>query len=199
MEKINDHLQFYKDSLHQADTEIESEHIKGKALKDIIGKAYEMHRKRVFNYFGFDVSKDKCDAMFDVDWSIRYKGILIALEEDKGHYLDSCFMERALTGYSKTVNKFQKEGKPIPKLIIHSFTKYNKFNEKLEEDMDTRKSEIRDEIQKKLVYTTLVDRDRLPKQKWFSKDYYKGYSDNANDELIIKDIEFILSLIPVSE
>mgnify|MGYP001475664841 CR=1 FL=1 len=137
--------------------------------------------------------------MFDVDWSITYKGVLIAFEEDKGHYLDSCFMERALTGFSKTVNTYIKNGKPIPLLIIHSFTRYKKFNEKLEEDMDTRKTEIRDEIQKKLVYTTLVEFDRLSKQKWFSKELYNCYSLNASDELILKDIEFIQSLIPVSE
>ena len=85
-------------------------------------------------------------------------------------------MERALTGFSKIVNAYIKKNEPIPFLILHSFTKYKKFNEKLEEDMDTRKTEIRDEIQKKLLYTTLVECDRLPNKKWFSKDLYDSYS-----------------------
>lgn len=199
MEELNNDIQFYKESLEQAENYIQNEHKTGKALKDIVGEAYETHRKRVWNHFGFDVSKERYGAMFNVDWSITYQGILIAFEEDKGHYMDSCFMERALTGFSKTVNIYQKKGKPIPVLILHSFTRYNKFSDKLEEDMDTRKAEIRDEIKKKIVYTTLVECDRLPKNRWFSKELYNCYSINATDELIIKDIKFIRSLIPVYE
>jgi hypothetical protein len=150
METTNNDITFYKDSLRLTDNEVKTQHETGKALKDIVGLAYEKHRKRVWNYFGFDVSKEKHEAMFDVDWSITYKSKLIAFEEDKGHYVDSCFMERALTGFCKTVNTYQKKGKPIPVLILHSFTRYKKFSEKLEEDLDTRKTEIGDEIQKKI-------------------------------------------------
>jgi hypothetical protein len=199
MEETQDNVQFYKESLCKAENDIKSRCETGKALKDVVGRAFELHRKRLWEHFGFCVSKEKYGTQFDVDWSITYKGVLIAFEEDKGHYLDSCFMERALTGFSKTVNAYIKKNEPIPLLILHSFTKYKKFNEKLEEDMDTRKTEIRDEIQKKLLYTTLVECDRLPKKKWFSKDLYDSYSVNASEELILKDIEFIQSLIPVSE
>ena len=196
MDQLNHDIQFYKNSLCQAETEIETIHKTGKALKDIIGLAYETHRKRIWNYFGFDVSKDKCDARFDVDWSITYKEKLVAFEEDKGHYVDSCFLERALTGFCKTVNTYKKTGKEVPVLILHSFTRYNKYNEKLEEDLETRNAEIRNEIKTKLVYTTLSNCDRLSRKKWFSNDFYKCYSNNVNDELIIKDIQFIRSLIP---
>jgi len=198
MEETQYNVQFYKESLCKAENEIKYLHDNGngKALKDVVGKAFELHRKRLWEHFGFRVSKETHGARFDVDWSITYKGKLIALEEDKGHYLDSCFMERALTGFSKTVNAYIKKNEPLPLLILHSFTKYKKFNEKLVEDMDTRKTEIRDEIQKKLFYTTLTECDRI-KKKWFSKDLYDCYSVNASEELILKDIEFIKSLIPV--
>ena len=199
MEETQANVQFYKESLCKAENDIRAQHETGKALKDVVGTAFELHRKRLWEHFGFCVSKKKYGALFNVDWSITYKGVLIAFEEDKGHYLDSCFMERALSGFSKTVNAYIKKNEPIPRLILHSFTKYKNFNEKLEEDMDTRKTEIRDEIQKKLLYTTLVECDRLPKKKWFSKDSYDSYSVNASEELILKDIEFIKSLIPVSE
>ena len=200
MATTNNNLLFYKESLIQAENELKFIHEStGKALKDIVGKVFENHRERVWRHFGFDVSKDKHGALFDVDWSITWQGELVAFEEDKGHYMDSCFMERAITGFCKTINAYQKIGKPIPVLILHSFTKYNKFIEKLEEDLDTRKTEIRDEMKKKLVYTTLVDCDRLPKDKWFSTQLYDCYSVNARDELILQDIEFIRSLIPVSE
>lgn len=195
----NEDICFYRQSLIEAEKEIKNQHETGKALKDIVGLAFETHRKRIWNYFGFDVSKDRHDAKFDVDWSVTYKGNLIALEEDKGHYVDSCFLERAISGFCKTINVLQRQGKQTPVLILHSFTCYKKFDVKLEEDIDTRKISIKEEIQKKLVYTTLVNCDRLPKQKWFSKDLYTGYSSNVSEELIIKDIEFIQSLVPVAE
>lgn len=198
MKEITNDIQFYKESLRLAETEIEKRHKTGKALKDIIGLAYERHRERIWKYFGFEVSKEKNDALFDIDWCITYKNKLIAFEEDKGHYVDSCFLERALSGFSKTINSYIKKKKDVPLLILHSFTKYNKYIDKLQEDMDTRRSEISNELQIKLIYTTLVECDRLPKKKWFSKDYYKSYSDNVNHELIIKDIKFIKSIIPVS-
>tara|TARA_B110000285_G_C15091722_1_gene599483 strand:- start:1141 stop:1761 length:621 start_codon:yes stop_codon:yes gene_type:complete len=192
-------IRFYKESLRQAEREIETNHETGKALKDIIGLAYETHRKRLWEYFGFKVSKERHGAMFNVDWSITYMGVLIAFEETKGHYVDSCFLERVLSGFCKTVNIYNIKGKHVPVLILHSFTRYNKYSEKLEEDMDTRTTEIGDEIRKKIVYTTLVECDRLSKKKWFSKDFYESYSNNASDELILTDIKFIRSLIPVSE
>ena len=194
-----DHIQFYKESLVMAENEVRTIHETGKALKDIVGDVYQNHRKRLWKHFGFDVSKDKHGAMFDVDWSITWKGQLIAFEEDKGHYMDSCFMERAISGFCKTINAYQKINKPIPLLILHSFTRYNKFVEKLQEDLETRKPEIADVINNKLVYTTLVNRDRMKKEHWFSTTLYNCYSSNAIDELILQDIEFMQSLIPVSE
>ena len=98
-----------------------------KSLKDVIGGAYEQHRKRIWEQFGFEVSKDKHDAMWKVDWTIMYKGKLIAFEEDKGHYLDSCFLERALSGFSKTIDRYQRKNKTVPVLIIHSFTRYKLY------------------------------------------------------------------------
>jgi hypothetical protein len=187
---------YYKQSLQYADNEIIVETKNGKALKDVVGKAFETHRKRVWEYFGFQLSKEKHNALFDVDWAISFNGTLVALEEDKGHYLDSCFLERAITGFAKTVNCYQKSGTIVPILIIHSFTRYNKFDEKKMEDLDTRKSAIADELSNKLSYSYMTMCDRLPKRKWFG-NCENCYYDNAVDELIIKDIEFIQSLIPL--
>ena len=196
MTPTQEQIDYYKISLREADNEIRIEKERGqKALKDIIGKTFENHRKRVWEYFGFTVSKDKHNALFDFDWSISYSDQLIAMEEDKGHYLDSCFLERALTGFAKTVNYYQNNGIIVPILIIHSFAKYNKFHTKKMEDLDTRKPQITDELTTKLVYTTLTTRDRLPKNKWFSH-CDNCYSDNTDDDLIIQDITFIISLIP---
>jgi hypothetical protein len=206
MAETLDNLQFYKNSLRKAEDELKDElkdESNKKALKDIVGKVYEKHRARVWEHFGFSVSKDKNVASFNVDLLIKWKDKPepIGLEETKGHYLDSCFMERAITGFCKTINRYKKEGKPIPRLIIHSFTRYNLFIQNLQEDLDTRKPEIADVVNDKIVYTTLVDSDRIPAKKWFSEklNIYNAYTAYASDELILKDIEFIQSLIPVSE
>ena len=85
----------------------------------------------------------------------------------------------------------------MPVLILHSFTTYSKFNEKLNDDLDTRKEEIVMEMKKKMFYTTLVNRDRLSKKSWFPTAE-NCYINNACEELIKKDIKFIKSLIPSS-
>ena len=196
----NKAIEFYKQSLKMADNEVKTL-AQNKALKDSVGAAYESHRKRVWEHFGFEVSKDRHDAAFRVDWSITYKGALIALEEDKGHYLDSCSLDRAFASFTKTVNTYKKKNKTVPVLILHSFTRYKKFSEKLEDLLDIlgHGNQIKDEInkKKKLVYITLVESDRLPKKKWFSKEEYRYdcYYTNASDKLIIEDIKFIQSLI----
>lgn len=198
MKAIYKHTNFYRQSLHLADQEVKVRVVtNGIALKDVVGAAFENHRKRIWEYFGCTVSKERFGAMFDVDWSIKYGDRLIAFEEDKGHYLDSCFAERAIVGFTKTVNAFLKEKKEVPRLILHSFTRYSKFNEKLEDDMETRKPEIVNELKKKLVYNTLVSRGRLPKTEWFnqSENRFDCYLSNVEDNLIIEDIVFIQSLI----
>lgn len=192
---------FYKQSLQYIEVEIKEQHESGKASKDVVGKAWENHRKRVWENFGFTVSKERHGAMFNVDWSISFNGKLIALEEDKGHYADACMHLRACSEFAKTINNYNKANKHIPYLILHSFTKYSKHDEKLEEIKETWKPEILNHTNK-ICYTFLTNQDRIPANDWIGSkkstrtNSYSHFSDN---ELIIKDIEFILSLVPASE
>tara|TARA_B100000795_G_scaffold44000_1_gene28853 strand:+ start:4527 stop:5099 length:573 start_codon:yes stop_codon:yes gene_type:complete len=185
---------FYKESLIMACDNIK-EKKKTKALKDVIGKEFEEHRKRVWTHFGFTVSKERELALWDVDWNIKNReGKTIAFEEDKAHYLDSCFLERALTGFAKTVNSYLKNNKEVPCIILHSFTSYSKYEAKLNEFCEILQKDISKIMREKMVYITLCERDRLPTKKWFQNCDY-AYIDNINDELIHKDIAFIKSLI----
>ena len=201
IKKINTDFEFYKESLRKAETEIKTIHETEKALKDVVGKAYETHRKRVWQHFGFDVTKHRHDAQFSVDWAIEYDGKLIALEEDKGHYADSCMHLRAFSEFAKTINNYNKKNKEIPVLILCSFTRYSKHEEKFEELKETWKTEIIMHINK-MHYTTLTYCDRINKKHWVGNKQSTrtdSYSYFAEDALILKDIEFIKSLIPVSE
>lgn len=192
-EDINLEVQFYKSSLKKAGENINR--IKNKALKDVIGKEYEEHRKRVWENLGYQVDKEKNGAAFDVDWAIYFNDKLVALEEDKGHYVDSCFLERCSGSFIKTINNFHKKGMECPLLILSSFTKYSKYEVKIEEELDTRRDHLSTIFKQKMNYQYLNTNDRFPKSNWFCKDsVYNPYEEYQNDELIMKDIEFMLSL-----
>jgi len=201
VKKINPDFEFYKQSLIIAENEIVYFRNVDKAPKDVVGKAFEAHRQRVWKHFGFDVTKDRHEAQFDVDWAIEYNGNLIALEEDKGHYADSCMHIRAFSEFAKTINNYNKKNKDIPLLILSSFTRYSKHTEKFEELKETWKTEI-SMHSNKMHYTTLTYCNRLPDKDWVgSKQSTRSdsYSHFAEDALILEDIEFIKSIIPVSE
>tara|TARA_B100001029_G_C14934843_1_gene379795 strand:+ start:208 stop:816 length:609 start_codon:yes stop_codon:yes gene_type:complete len=194
---LPEELKFYKDSLYQAEIDIKEITSSGTALKDTIGAAFEAHRKRIWEYFGFTVTKKKYFASFNVDWSILYDAKVVAMEEDKGHYCDSCFLERALLGFIKTINNYKKENKDCPILILHSFTKYRLYEEKKNETLEIVKKDLIEELNNKVKYTTLTSCDRIHKKKWFIVgERYNSYTENAEEELIKKDIIFMKSLIP---
>lgn len=195
-EDINVKLQFYKNSLKTAGENINSNK-KIKSLKDVVGKEYEEHRKRVWEYLGYQVDKKKNGAAFDVDWAIYFNGKLVALEEDKGHYVDSCFLERGLFSFMKTINNFNKKGEDIPKLILSSFTKYSKYSEKIEESLEIAKEGICDIFKGKFKYTYLNSNDRFSRDVWFhqnEENINNPYEIYQNDKLIKEDIRFMLSL-----
>lgn len=61
-------------------------------------------------------------------------------------------------------------------------------------EIDLFRNEIKDIMMNNILYKTLSTTDSLPKQKWFGKNK-KCYTENINIELIIKEINFIKSLI----
>ena len=190
-------VKIYKESLHKAETDIQTK-CQTKALKDCVGHEYELHRKRMYETIGgFTVDKRKHLALFDVDQTIYTKeGELIAFEETKGHYLDSCFMDRAVFSFAKTVANYRSHAKVCPYLIIHSFTLYRHFRDKLDEMRMIVHPDIMDELDRKLIYTTLSTSDRLKKTLWFHKEdpERRPYTTQSDDDLIAKDIQFIQSL-----
>ena len=189
------HVDFYKYSLSETDYEIEEGEKSGKALKDRVGLAFENHRRRIWEHFGFEVRKRRELAKWDADWSVYWKGKLVVQEEDKAHYVDSCFHIRAICEFAKTIESYLSNGVEVPLLLLHSFTTYKKYQEKLDELKPIFAPEILAEMEKKVRYTSLVKRDRLPKEHWFPKSN-DCYALNADTEMIEEDIRMILSLIP---
>lgn len=170
-----------------------------KALKDVVGDFYEKHIKRVYIYYTkltITSNYDKCYFGFNPDCCMIDNTMNIKLvTEIKGHYLDSCFMERALVGIVKTIDKFNKENKEIPKFEIHSFTTYKLFNEKIEEFKPIINDKLWSILNDKLIYTTICSQDRLRNQLWFKEGVYrKCYTTNLNYIKIKEHIKFINSI-----
>ena len=204
----SEHVLFVKESLRTTENEI-NQRIRDEpsaARKDIVGRAYENHRKRVWSHFGFEYLNNAeirdrgiiHFSCFDADGYILREGNLIALEEDKGHYADSCMHLRAFTEFAKTTNAYLNKNLPVPYMILHSFTRYKKHLEKLEELKDTWKPAIIQHVDK-MIYTTLTSCDRLRRTDWIGSVHSTrtdSYTHFAEDALIEEDITFIKSLIP---
>ena len=79
----------------------------GKAPKDVVGQSYEQFRAEIVTHFPhLDVATPEERKDLDLRFGGNYKADqyivcrktrkVIALEEDKGHYVDKCFAKRAL-------------------------------------------------------------------------------------------------------
>jgi len=192
-DKLKNYVSFYKNSLKTAGEDI---NVKKKTtrLASVVGNAYEEHRKRVWEHLEFTVDKLKNNADFDVDWSIYYHGKLVAFEEDKGHYVDKCFFERCIHGFIGTINN---KGIECPKLILSAFTRYNLHIDTEKKSLEVYKENLVEIFRDNYTYNYLNEYDRISKEKWFSSDSdsnHNPYEEYQNDELIIKDIRFMLSL-----
>lgn len=187
-------VSFYTNSIRLACDEI-NEKKQHKALKDVVGKAYENHRIRLWNFFGCKTSKKShklLNGIWGGDLCIELNNKIVALEEVKGHYLDSCFIERTLVNIAKTTKCFP--CKCFPHFIIHSFTTYKLYDKKVSDICGILSPDIKDQLKKKLVYTSVCEKDRLHRNDWFQINKY-AYIDNINYRYINKDIQMMKSII----
>lgn len=170
-----------------------NKNIDKKALKDRVGTHYENHRKNIWQKCGGICDKDK---KFGLDLVIYDRnGLLIAIEEVKGHYLDSCFLSRFLVSIGKLINTYIKNNiiEKCPVIILHSFTRYNLYENSLEDMLDIFDEKIVSVIKNKLIYSYLCDNDRIKKNKWFSSLNGKNINPYslASKILINKDLKII--------
>ena len=190
----NPDIVYYLESLRIANDNI-NKRKRDISLKDVVGFEFEQHRKRLYEYFGYTVDKKKNYAEFNVDWSIYYNGNLVGIEEDKGHYVDSCFLDRSLTSYAKTINIYLKNGIKCPKFILHSFTKYKLYTDKCENFYKILRDDIKEQMLNNMVYTTVTLTDRIKRNQWYSiNDDNNSYMELYELDLIKEDIRMIRSL-----
>ncbi len=190
----NPDIVYYLESLRIANDNI-NKRKRDISLKDVVGFEFEQHRKRLYEYFGYTVDKKKNYAEFNVDWSIYYNGNLVGIEEDKGHYVDSCFLDRSLTSYAKTINIYLKNGIKCPKFILHSFTKYKLYTNKCENFYNILQDDIKEQMLNNMIYTTVTLTDRISRNKWYNiNNDNNSYMELYELDLIKEDIRMIRSL-----
>ena len=186
---------FYKKSLKNAGCEvlIKSE---TKASKDVIGSEYELHRIRIYKKCGLDAKKIN-SGKNKTDLAIYNGDILVAYEEDKGHYMDLCFCQRALLSFAIKIKNIIDDTKDanIPYFIISSYTRYKLYDDAFKTFCSILDNKLVEILKQKVVYHTVIGKDRL--SHWFGKKNKKNknYYSNVNRKCVKKDIKFIIGLL----
>jgi hypothetical protein len=163
--------------------------------KDIVGKNFEYFNKSLYTIFDlpiFEESKKILNTEFNPDVVIGEYSRIIVVEEDKGHYLDSTFMKRAMANAGEIIFECIERNYTIPYIIITCPTTYNRYDVIFNKQIRLFNNDIREVMKEKLIYQPLCLNDRVPDSKYFT---YGGESPfKLNQELVEKRINFIYKI-----
>jgi hypothetical protein len=142
---------------------------KEKAGKDIVGEEYEKFRKNYYTQKGLKALKGKRvfgDMNPDL---VVYKGEeIVIVEECKGHYVDKCFLERAIGDAVKIFRWCLENNKSIPYFVLSCATNLKTFKPIFNHIVDNYRKDLADILKEKFVYLPLCDHGRLPKNSYFT-------------------------------
>lgn len=157
-----------------------------KAAKDIVGEEYESFRKNFWLGEGFELGdrNNVLDSGVKTDLVIMKEGEIIAVEEDKGSYVDGTFLSRAISDCVKIFGKCLKDNKPVPFFILSCPTKMKNFEVTFESDIEYLRADIQDLLRKKFIYLPLCDNGRVNRKKYFKTpdNHYKLSENNLNKQ-----------------
>lgn len=184
----NDHDAYYRKTFRRWRTD------KEKAGKDIVGEEYEAKRKQFWQRFGFTTHREKIGS-YNPDIVIRNStGKIVAIEEDKGHYVDSCFLDRFIMNAARVFNTYidnNADEKDVPYFVLSCMTKYNNYDKKYKLNRSMFSREIQSLMDKRIVYLPYCEHDRVK-----AKEYFKSNNScfTLSDELLEKQIKFAKTL-----
>ena len=162
-----------------------------KAGKDIVGEEFEKKRRKFYQSFGFKTSKQKIGS-YNPDIVItNKKGEIIVIEEDKGHYTDSCFLDRLMMNAARVFSEYIEKGTQqddIPYFVLSCMTRFNGYENKYEINKKLFSMEIQDVMENKLIYFPYCDHDRVSAKKYF-KNNISCFE--LSDNLLKKQIKFV--------
>lgn len=166
---------------------------KEKAGKDIVGDQYEKMRKEYYKSFGLTPLKKRgVFGNMNPDLIVYRDGEILIVEEDKGHYVDKCFLERSIGDAVKIFKWCLDNNKPIPFYILSCPTNLNGFDRIFEELSSLYRSDLQQILKQKFKYCPLSLQNRLSK-----KTYFTGPINNFNldDRLLQKQESIILECL----
>jgi len=164
-----------------------------KAGKDIIGEQYESFRRSYYQSCGFTIGNGKkvFGSSYNCDTVVKKGDKVLILEEDKGHYIDSCFLGRAISNAAEIFSECLDKGIEIPFFVISSPTKMNNYDSICDRRFKLYREDIVTLLKSKFLYFPLSENGRIPKEKYFetSESCF-----NLSDELILNQNKFIETL-----
>tara|TARA_R100000664_G_scaffold20074_1_gene29297 strand:- start:734 stop:1306 length:573 start_codon:yes stop_codon:yes gene_type:complete len=152
--------QFYQTTYKRKNTE-------QKAFKDIVGEEYEKYRKQLWTSTGLTAEKGKI-ANYNADLIVRTPTRkIVALEEAKGHYVDSCFLKRFFSNAAEVADYFIENSQEVPFLILSSPTTFRLFEQHREKITKLYRSDIQVVLREKIKYLTLCEHDRVGASRYY--------------------------------
>ena len=140
-----------------------------KAGKDIVGEEYEIMREAFWKQNGFVPSKGTI-AGYDADQVIRDpSGKIVVIEEDKAHYVDSCFLDRFAMNAARVIQHYIDSDMEdeMPYIVLSSMTKYNLFEDKFAKNKNLFSDKIQSIMTEKVKYFPICKHDRVSAKKYF--------------------------------
>lgn len=168
--------------------------IKKKSGKDIVGAHYENFRSELYKQFGLELSKKKkkiFGSSYNADLAIEKNGKIILVEEDKGHYVDSCFLKRAVGNFAEVVSNCIDKKVNVPYFVLSCSTKMRNFNNIFDSYIKIYREDIQKEIKEKFLYFPLCENGRIDAKKYFQSNQ-NCFS--LSDKLLTNQINFLNSL-----
>ena len=164
-----------------------------KAGKDIVGEEFESMRKGFWNSYGLQAQPEVI-AGYKADLVIRKNGIIKVIEEDKGHYVDACFLKRWLFNCAEVIQHYLDEGvdeEDIPMFCLCSATNMNKFDVTYKRCIRVFRDPIQKILKEKIIHLRYCKHERIPKNDYY-KDNTGGYK--LDKRLIQEQLDFASSI-----
>ena len=164
-----------------------------KAGKDIIGEQYESFRRMYYQSCGFTIGNGKkvFGSSYNCDTVVKNGDRVVVLEEDKGHYIDSCFLGRAISNAAEIFSECLDKGIEVPFFVISSPTKMNNYESICDRRFKLYREDIVILLRSKFLYFPLSENGRISKEKYFET---AESCFNLSDELILNQNKFIETL-----
>ena len=140
-----------------------------RAGKDIVGAKYEKYREKFYSKLGFEIGcgKKVFGTNYDCDTAVELNGDVVILEEDKAHYVDNCFLTRALSNAAEIMNSCINNDYKPPWFILSCATKMNNYQDIFEKRVCLFREDIQNLIREKFVYFPMCKHGRVHKSKYF--------------------------------